>query len=229
MSDGGMSGVTYAGGSIYNVGAMCPAHVNQGYVCDGRNSGAQYLDPSTVTHFCSSHLGTSTEFGFGHGVSSSQKCGECAQLRVRRVDGSYNHMTVMMVDHFTWSMEVGTTEIASLLDSTQWSIGDRADFEFRIVNDFDCFASFDDASHDGDGTDISGTTLPAITSFPTMKPSNGPIARSSSGCTVSNNWGQVFVHNKYVPFCNRYEYGHEPPARCILRAHTVLLCVHCHF
>ena len=138
-----MSGTTYAGGSIYNVGTMCPSNVNQGYACDGRNFGDMYLNPSTVSAFCSGHPGNYKQYGFGHGVSSSQKCGECAQIRVPRTDGTYNYMTVMMVDHYTWSMEVGTTEIAYLVEGTQWVVGDRADFDFRLV---DCYQSFDDSS-----------------------------------------------------------------------------------
>merc|ERR1719445_1843094 len=161
MSAGGMSGVTYASGTIYNVDTMCPNNVNQGYVCDGRNFGDKYLDATAMSSFCSSHSGTSAQFGFGHGVTSSQKCGQCAQIRVPRTDGSYNYMTVMMVDHFTWSMEVGTTEIATLVEGTQWVVGDRADFDFRIVGDYDCYATFDD--NEDTNTD-GGATTPLTTS-----------------------------------------------------------------
>ena len=125
---GGMAGVTYAGSTVYNVNTMCPNKANQGYACDGRNSGDKYLNPSTLSSFCSSHSGTT--YGFGHGVTASQKCGQCARIRVPRKDGGYNYMEVSMVDHFTSSMEVGTVEIEYLLAGTKWVKGDRADFEF---------------------------------------------------------------------------------------------------
>ncbi len=155
MSSGGMSGVTYASGTIYNTNTMCPSNVNQGYVCDGRNFGDQYLDAGEMSAFCAGHTGSSRQFGFGHGVTASQVCGQCAQIRVPRTDGTYNYMSVMMVDHFTWSMEVGTTEIAYLVDNTKWVVGDRANFEYRIVNDYDCYAAFD-----GDTPTTTTTTTP---------------------------------------------------------------------
>ena len=159
-------------------------------VCDGRNFGDKYLDATEMSSFCSSHSGSSTQFGFGHGVTSSQKCGECAQIRVPRTDGSYNYMTVMMVDHYTWSMEVGTTEIAYLVDGTPWVVRDRADFEFRIVGDYDCYATFDDNGH-SNGETGSGATNTPLTPSPVMTPSSTVPSGSgsSSGCSVSSNWG----------------------------------------
>lgn len=190
-SAGNMKGVTYAGGSIYNAGTMCPSNTKQGYVCDSRNFGAEYLDPTAVSSFCSGYPGTSSQYGFGHGVTSSQKCGECAQIRVPRIDGSYNYMTVMMVDHYTWSMEVGTTEIPHLLEGTQWQVGDFANFDFRLVGD--CYASFD-----GD----SGSSVPAPTPRPTTaivvnspSPTTGSGGGgSSAGCKVSSNWGAMTIN-----------------------------------
>jgi len=200
MSAGSMSGVTYASGTIYNVGTLCPSNGNyqsgaqQGYVCDARNFGDKYLDPSVTGAFCQGYLGTSKQYGFGHGVTASQKCGECAQIRVPRTDGSYNYMTVMMVDHFTWSMEVGTTEIAYLMEGTNWVVNDRADFEFRIVGDYDCYASFDGDADDG------GSSVPAV-SEPTPRPTPNPTVissdnggSSSSSCALSSNWGAMTIN-----------------------------------
>merc|ERR1719384_1527770 len=177
MGSGGMAGVTYASGTIYNVNTMCPSNVNQGYTCDGRNFGNQYLDPAVTSAYCSGHLGTSRQFGFGHGVTAGQTCGQCAQLRVPRTDGTYNYMTVMMVEHFTWSMEVGTTEIAYLVEGTQWVVGDRADFEYRIVGDYDCYASFDDDSY----TPPTPPTAPTTT-----ETSSRTTTRQSSDNSNSN-------------------------------------------
>merc|ERR1719384_1047116 len=185
MGSGGMAGVTYASGSIYNVNTMCPSNVNQGYTCDGRNFGNQYLDPAVTSAYCGGHLGTSRQFGFGHGVTSGQTCGQCAQLRVPRTDGTYNYMTVMMVDHFTWSMEVGTTEIAYLVEGTQWVVGDRADFEYRIVGDYDCYASFDD-----DGSSTVVTPSPVT---PTVQPDDTTTTTRDNGGDSSGSSGSCAV------------------------------------
>eukprot|EP01084_Bolivina_argentea_P259589 438057_1 len=187
MGGGGMSGVTYASGTIYNVGTMCPSNANQGYVCDGRNFGDKYLNPQSLRVFCSGHLGSSRQFGFGHGVTAQQKCGQCAQIRVPRRDGSYNYMTVMMVDHFTWSMEVGTTEIAYLVQGTNWVVGDRANFDYRIVGDYDCFSSFD------------GNPLP--TPIPTTPPPSIP-GNCNSGTRCGSGWGNA--NGKCGTCCGEY-------------------------
>jgi len=102
-------------------------------------------------------------------------------------------MTVMMVDHFTWSMEVGTTEIEYLVEGTRWVVGDRADFDFRIVDD--CYASF--------GDDVSTPSNPV--SSPTPRPTPAPVTAptptipsngggSSTTCSVSSNWGSMKIN-----------------------------------
>ena len=196
FSSVGMHGVTYAGGTIYDVNTLCVGGVNQGYACDGRNSGVKYLNPTTVNTFCQLRSSSSNykQFGFGHGVigvSPAQSCGECAQIRVPRTDGTYNYMLVMMVDTATESMEVGTTEIPYLMEGTQWVVNDRADFDFRIV---DC-----------DNTDFGGTT-PSTPSSPTPQPTDptprptpaptaptAPTAPVSTECGVSDNWGSMKI------------------------------------
>ena len=198
-SAGSMDGVTYASGVVYNVGTMCPSNVNQGYACDGRNIGTNYLNPNTVSSFCSDHIGTSTQYGFGHGVSSSQTCGQCAQIRVARESGGYNYMTVMMVDRHTASMEVGTTEIQHLLEDTGSALGDRLDFDFRIVNGGDCYASFDDDASSSPGSPSDGRNTPSPTTSTSTSTESSPTDSSSGGsssgcssdssCSVSSNWG----------------------------------------
>eukprot|EP00486_Rosalina_sp_Unknown_P009123 CAMPEP_0201578788 /NCGR_PEP_ID=MMETSP0190_2-20130828/25847_1 /ASSEMBLY_ACC=CAM_ASM_000263 /TAXON_ID=37353 /ORGANISM="Rosalina sp." /LENGTH=232 /DNA_ID=CAMNT_0048012363 /DNA_START=260 /DNA_END=955 /DNA_ORIENTATION=+ len=95
-------------------------------------------------------------------------------------------MTVMMVDHFTWSMEVGTTEIAYLVEGTQWVVGDRADFDYRIVDD--CYTSFGDDIPTSPSSPVPDPTpTPTIPTTPTTSP---PV---SSECGVSNNWGSMTI------------------------------------
>jgi len=105
-------------------------------------------------------------------------------------------MTVMMVDHFTWSMEVGTTEIATLVQGTQWVVGDRADFEFRIVGDYDCYATFDDDA--GAGTSGGDTNPNTNTPAPPSPVSPAPTAPSGGGggstdCSITSNWGSMRI------------------------------------
>jgi len=108
-------------------------------------------------------------------------------------------MTVMMVDHFTWSMEVGTTEIAHLVSGTKWVVGDRADFEYRIVGDYDCYATFDDNDSTytppsyTPSTTTTTTTKSSWSSWTTTKQSSGGSS-SNSGCSVSSNWGSMKIN-----------------------------------
>lgn len=105
-------------------------------------------------------------------------------------------MTVMMVDHFTWSMEVGTTEIAHLVDGTQWVVGDRANFEFRIIGDYECFASFADDADGGSGGGGGGVVPSPVVppTAPTAPPnSGGGGGGSTDSCSVSSNWGAMTI------------------------------------
>merc|ERR1719461_1836424 len=92
-------------------------------------------------------------------------------------------------------MEVGTTEIAYLVEGTQWVVGDRADFEYRIVGDYDCYASF------GDDASTSTVVTPSYTPSPVMPsytPSptyySGGSSGASSLCAVSSNWGSMKIN-----------------------------------
>lgn len=99
-------------------------------------------------------------------------------------------MTVMMVDHFTWSMEVGTPEIAHLVDGTEWEVGDYADFEFRLVGD--CYASFDDDADGDSSTVVIPTPQPTTTSVVDL-PATSPVVSGSTSCMVSSNWGAMTI------------------------------------
>ena len=189
-SAGGMKGVTYAGGETYGTSTLCPANVNLGYACDGRNTDAgTNLDAGTVEAFCNGHVGTSKQWAFGHAVQDkqSQSCGQCAQIRVARTSGGYNYMTVMMVDAWTDSMEVGTTAMGYLLEGVDGkALGDRLDFEYQIVGNYDCYAAFEDS-----GTVPTTSTTKPPTSSGTAPTNASPTkSESTSGtCSVSGNWG----------------------------------------
>ena len=147
-------GVTYSGGTTYNMKTLCPTqsstNLYQPYACHPTNQGIKKLDASDVSPFCDEYYKADSikqkQFGFGHGVTDDQACGKCGQLRVLRQDGTYNYMTVMKVDSTTTSMEVGTVEIDYLLEGTGEPKGNRLNFEYRIVGDYDCSVSFDNGS-----------------------------------------------------------------------------------
>jgi len=128
--------MTYAGGTIYDVATLCePVNVNQGYACDGRNFGDKNLDQSAVAEFCKL-----SGIAFGHGLAPAQTCGSCAEVRVKRAEGGYNHLTVMMVDTTTPSAEIGQAQMHALLDNNAEGkvLNDRLSFDYRVVP---CFGS----------------------------------------------------------------------------------------
>jgi len=79
----------------------------------------------------------------------------------------------------------------------QWVVGDRADFEYRIVGDYDCYASFGDDASSGSSSTIvipsytSSPVLPSYTPSPTYY-SGG--SSGSSSCAVSSNWGSMKIN-----------------------------------
>lgn len=99
-------------------------------------------------------------------------------------------MNVMMVDHFTWSMEVGTPEIAHLVDGTQWAVGDYADFEFRLVGD--CYASFDDDA-DGDSSTVLIPTPQTTKASVVDLPISSVVSVGSASCALSSNWRAMTI------------------------------------
>jgi len=173
--------MTYAGGTIYDVATLCqPVNVNQGYACDGRNFGDKNLDQGTVTNFCQR-----SGIAFGHGLGPSQTCGSCAEVRVRRADGGYNTLTVMMVDTTTRSAEIGQAEMHVLLDNNAEGkvLNDRLTFDYRIVP---CF-----------GGDSPG---PAPTPSPSS--SAAPCTSSCGACKARVGAHQAVTDGQCAPCAN---------------------------
>ena len=169
---GNMVGVTYAGNGHYEIGTVCPDNAELGYQCDARNPSGTFLDVNAVRSFCN-QIGSSTQYGFGHGVTTSQGCGECAQLRVLRTDGTYNYMTVMRVDLYSNTMEVGETEIGALLDRSGYQVGDVAPFDYQLVS---CPGVSSTGSTGSTGSTPSGSS--ASTPYPTSRSSRSGRWRS---------------------------------------------------
>merc|ERR1712190_571120 len=71
-----------------------------------------------------------------------------------------------------------------------------ADFEYRIVGDYDCYASFADDASSGSSTVVNPSYTPSPV-MPSYTPSPTYYSGGSSGsssCAVSSNWGSMKIN-----------------------------------
>lgn len=127
------AGITYHG-PAYDVATYCPASPSKpiGNACWRLDNDPTFKEDE-LAPFCSRQ----DLIAFGH--PAAVECGECTEIRVQRLDGTYNTITVMTTDNpgsggTTSSPELSTAGKEHLTQGTGKQLGDRLPFEWRLVD-----------------------------------------------------------------------------------------------
>jgi len=127
------AGITYHG-PAYDVDVYCPASDDKpiGNACWRLDN-----DPDFKTDVLAPYCARADLIAFGH--PADVECGECTEIRVQRLDGAYNTITVMTTDNpgsggVTSSPELSTAGKEHLTQGTGKQLNDRLPFEWRKVS-----------------------------------------------------------------------------------------------